>query len=151
MKINTDSNGDLQIYDNYDNLVNINYVKSIDIDFGSCSEVSIVEATIKLTLSAVDIKGFCKGLDKNLKVFSICPECGKKRNDCEHSADTTPLLNQHIVVRDEENKALGYIQTIKIYQDEKTKPIISIKKYIRNESTDKVEVDENGEPKLFEY
>jgi hypothetical protein len=146
MQLKTE-NGSLHLYNDNGDFQVIDGIKSIKFSADSDQEVPL-QAVIEVMLTTIDVIIPCEGLNQDIKVFNICPICGKKKIEClckqSNFANTVELC-----VRDEHDKAFGYVQSITIEQLS-SKPVIHIKKY-EKDNEDNLKLDEDKQLKLFEY
>lgn len=146
MQLKTTEYGNLGLYTDKGDFQVIDGIKSIN--FSSNIEgLSPLTVTIEVMLSAIDVTIPCEGLNQDIKVFTICPVCGKKKIECL-CKQSNFANNIELIVRDKNDKPFGYVQSIKIEQSS-SKSSCSIEKY-ELEGT-KVKLDENKRPKLFKY
>ena len=151
MQIKTDKNGSLKLYTNSDIELDLKYIKSVSIDTGKSSEVHPLTACIEIYLSSLNIVGNCKGLNQDITLFTVCPTCSKKREDCICSEKDIVAANVTLAVRDENGKGFGYVeQAIIETTPDSLKPVVSIYKYEKDRDG-KVCKGVDGKPALFKY
>jgi len=151
MKIITTSDGKCKIL----SFLSEKNIAAFTLDFGDCHNAEPIKLTLNTYISDLDIIARCEGLDKDLRIFTVCSSCRKTYNDCSCDHLHSIASNYQLCVRDLEGKLLGYIQRIEIFGSaDQDKPIVKIYKYeIDNSNTEDIVVkrDENGQPKLFIY
>ena len=151
MKLKTNKDGNLELYTEDNILLNPNYIRNISFDSGDQGISQVLTATVEVVLSSVDMEVYNKMLDKNIDIFSVCPECGKKSFEaCEHEKEGRFAKSIELAVRYDSNKAFGYVHRVQVTQGEEIKPKLLLEKYELDENK-KVCMDENNEPKLFVY
>ena len=131
MKFTNEGTGFINILTKDIEPVNLHFTKEINIRM-SCVDSKPVEAEIIINATDIDIIGFCKGLNRDIRIVAICPLCGELKCDCicEGNKGYEPLSNACITLREVDGSILKghdgeYVQNINILQnDPNEKPLI---------------------------
>lgn len=152
MQIKTDDRGSMRLYNAKDEELDMKPVKSITFHTGNADTVQFLTATIEVYLTNIDVVGHCSSLKQDINLFTVCPICGKKRKDCEHTYEDIVATSNTLCVRDQNDKGFGYVQKAIIQQNfaEDAIPFLSLYKYEKTENGE-IFKGEDKQPFLFYY
>jgi hypothetical protein len=139
---------------NYDSWL----INGITLDLPDAAENHLLSTRISLINTNVDVVGFCKGLNRNIRLVEICNVCGEigKNCTCGKFKKSDPISNSiSISLREVDGsnfprEVIGYVKSASIKQDATDeRPIISFWRYkVKNGVVDQ---NEKGEPILEEF
>ncbi len=132
MKLWANENGETIITSDTDEtiqyMLDSKKVNGIEVDVGKSEDNTPLYMTIKVPLSHIVIR--CKTTEGRIvKIFNVCPQCGKISGSCEHD-QASPAQSYTVAVRDEDGKAFGYICYVKITTGQEGIPIAEIHQYV---------------------
>ena len=148
----TAKNDIIKLQDDNGKEIDLGAILNIEVDVGDSNTAQVLTAKIEVALTGLYIEGHSELFNEDVKIFSICPMCGKLNCNCETRNEIRSSVTLG-VRKLSDGKAYGLINKVRAIIDlskEITNKIM-LQRYIVKDELSYEVVHIDGEPQLTEF